>query len=266
MISINQLQKLVYSILIISITITSSAQSIVNTEKLFTTNDEGLGISSELSGSSISGNASVLLLEYGLNFSYKNNKHYLRLLSGGENINEDNEEVSNSLFTQFRYNYFINEKSRFFAFTQIQSNAILLLEQRLLVGGGYRLNLIDIKKDTSVRYELDMSAGIMQEKEVLNRTNLPPEEKYNTNYTRSIFSLVGIVDFKNKFTIVNTTYFQQYLGNFQDYRLLNETNLMVQINKWLSISIDLEYRFDSEPPSILKDRDFNTNLGLVFNM
>ncbi|MDG1796928.1 MAG: hypothetical protein P8H35_00005, partial [Flavobacteriales bacterium] len=67
----------------------SSGQSIVNTEKLFTTNDEGLGISSELAGSSISGNASVLLLEYGLNFSYKKDKHYLRLLSGGEYINED---------------------------------------------------------------------------------------------------------------------------------------------------------------------------------
>ena len=59
-------------------------QSIVNTEKLFTTNDEGLGISAELAGSSISGNASVLLLEYSLNFSYKYEKHYLRLLSGGD--------------------------------------------------------------------------------------------------------------------------------------------------------------------------------------
>ena len=110
----------------------SFSQSIVNTEKLFTNNGEGLGVSSELSGSSISGNASVLLLEYGLNFSYKNDKHYLRLLSGGEYINEDNEEVSNSLFTQFRYNYLINEKSRLFVFTQVQSNAILLFEQRLL--------------------------------------------------------------------------------------------------------------------------------------
>ena len=64
------------------------SQSIVNTEKLFTTNDEGLGVSAEIAGSSIAGNASVLLIEYGLNFSYKNEKHYFRLLSGGEYINE----------------------------------------------------------------------------------------------------------------------------------------------------------------------------------
>tara|TARA_B100000963_G_C22585339_1_gene652813 strand:- start:704 stop:1489 length:786 start_codon:yes stop_codon:yes gene_type:complete len=241
-------------------------QSIVNTEKLFTTNDEGLGISAELAGSSISGNASVLLLEYSLNFSYKHENHYLRLLSGGEYIYEDNDEVSNSLFTQLRYNYFINNKSRLFAFTQLQSNAILLLERRLLGGAGCRLNLIDIKKDTSKRFELDISAGLMQEEELLNRTDLPALEKYYTNYTRSIFSLVGIIDIKDKFTLVNTTYFQQYLKNLNDFRLLNETNLMIQINDWFSVSIDLEYRFDSEPPSILKDRDFNTNLGLIFNI
>ena len=241
------------------------SQSIVNTEKLFTTNDEGLGVSSEISGSSISGNASVLLIEYGLNFSLKKDKHYLRLLSGGEYINEDSEEVSNSLFSQFRYNYFINRKSRIFAFTQIQTNAILLLERRLLVGGGYRRNLLDIKVDTSKRFEIDFSVGLMQEEEVLNRENLPIDEKYYTNYTRAIYSLVGIIDIKNKFTVVNTTYFQQYLKNLKDFRLLNETNIMVQIKEWLAIGIDIEYRFDSEPPSTLRDKDFNTNLGLIFN-
>ena len=41
---------------------------------------------------------------------------------------------------------------------------------------------------------------------------------------------------------------------------------MVSINQWLSLSIDLEYRFDSDPPSILKNRDFNTNVGLIFNL
>ena len=243
-----------------------NAQSIVNTEKLFTTNDEGLGVSSELTGSSISGNASVLLLEYSLNFSYKKENHYLRLLSGGENINEAKTQVSNSLFTQLRYNYFIDSKSRFFAFSQIQSNAILLLNRRLLFGAGYRRNLIDIKNDSSSRYELDISVGLMQEEEVLNRDGLPVDEKDYTNYTRAMFSIVGIIDITDKFTIVNTTYYQQYVNDLNDYRLLNETNLMVQINEWLMISMDLEYRFDSDAPSILKDRDFNTNLGLVFNI
>ncbi len=88
MININQYQTSLITVLLVLMSTVCNSQSIVNTEKLFTNNGEGLGVSSELSGSSISGNASVLLLEYGLNFSYKNDKHYLRLLSGGEYINE----------------------------------------------------------------------------------------------------------------------------------------------------------------------------------
>jgi len=242
------------------------SQSIVNTEKLFTTNDEGLGVSSELNGSAISGNASVFLIEYSLNFSYKKDKNYFRLLSGGEYINEDKQMVSNSIFSQFRYNYFIDRKSRFFAFTQIQRNAILLLNSRFLAGGGYRRNLLDFKKDSTRRFELDISAGIMQEEERLNEVDLMPYERSYTNYTRMIYSLVGVIDFNKKVTLVNTTYFQQYLKDLSDFRLLNETNLMIEINDWLSISTDLEYRFDNDPPSSLLASDFNINFGFVFNM
>ena len=253
-------------VIILFISLSFISQSIVNTEKLFTSNDDVLGVSSELAGSSISGNASILLLGYSLNFSYKKNKNYLRLLSGGQYIEKDKKNVSNSLFTQFRYSYFINDKSRFFSFIQIQSNAILLIERRFLGGAGYRYNLFNFKKDSSTRFVLDISAGLIQEEELLNRDNLPQLEKYYTNYSRSIFSLIGIIEIKDKFTIVNTTYFQQHIKNLDDYRFLNETNLMVSINQWLSLSVDLEYRFDSDPPSILKNRDFNTNIGLVFNL
>ena len=108
-------------------------QSIVNTEKLFNKNKEGLQVSSELNGTSISGNASVFILGYSLNFSYEKNKSYLRLFSGGQYISQNNKEVSNSVFSQLRYEYQINSKSRYFMFTQLQSNAILLFNRRLLV-------------------------------------------------------------------------------------------------------------------------------------
>ena len=81
-------------ILLILLIITISeflGQSIINTEKMFNDSKDGLGISSKLSGNSIQGNASVLFLNFSLNFSYQKEKHYLRLLSGGSNITKDNE-------------------------------------------------------------------------------------------------------------------------------------------------------------------------------
>ena len=244
----------------------SVAQSIVNTEKLFIDNEDGFAVSSELMGSSIQGNAEVLLVEYSLNFAYKKAKNSFKLLSGGEYINEDNQTVSNSLFSQIRNNYNFSAKSRLFAFAQVQSNAILLLEHRLLGGAGFRQNIIEKKKDTTRVFKIDLSAGIMQEEELLNRTDLPVAEKYYTNYTRSVISIVGVYEVTDVFTIVNTTYLQKYIKDFSDYRLLNETNLMFSINEMLSVSLDLEYRFDSDPPSTLKDTDFNTNFGFVFSL
>ena len=148
-------------------------QSIVNTEKLFNKNKQGLQVSSEFNGTSISGNASVFILGYSLNFSYKKNKSYLRLLSGGQYISQNKTEVSNSAFSQLRYDYQINDKSRYFMFTQLQSNAILLFNTRLLGGLGYRRNLINIEGDSSSKINFDLSLGIMQEEEVLNRSRLP---------------------------------------------------------------------------------------------
>ena len=244
----------------------SVAQSIVNTEKLFINNDDGFAVSSELMGSSIQGNAEVLLVEYSLNFAYKKAKNSFKLLSGGEYINESRQVVSNSIFSQLRYNYNFSAKSRLFAFAQVQSNAILLLEHRLLGGAGFRQNIIEKKKDTTRVFKIDLSVGIMQEEELLNRTDLPVAEKYYTNYTRSVISIVGVYEVTDVFTIVNTTYLQKCIKDFSDYRLLNETNLMFSINEMLSVSLDLEYRFDSDPPSTLKDTDFNTNFGFVFSL
>ena len=128
---------------------------------------------------------------------------------------------------------------------------------------GYRRNLINIERDSSSKINFDLSLGIMQEEEVLNRSSLPQNEKYYTNYTRSIFSMVGSWKYQNKLTVINTTYFQQYLFSLADYRLLNETNMLYKLNKNLSLSLDIEYRFDSDPPSILTKKDLNSNLGLV---
>ena len=94
---------------------------------------------------------------------------------------------------------------------------------------------------------------LMQEEEVLNRSRLPQNEKYYTNYTRSIFSMVGSWKYKKKLTVINTTYFQQYLFSLTDYRLLNETNLLYKLNKNLSLIITLFANNQPTPPHFMGD-------------
>ena len=241
------------------------SQSIVNTEKLFSDNEEGFAASSELMGSAISGNANVILVEYSLNFRYKWKKNNLKLLSGGEYIREDQADVSNNLFGQLRYNYHFNSKNRLVSLYQLQYNKVLLLNRRQLLGIGLRHRLFEIGSDSTSKFNADFTLGVMQEEEQLNAETLQVGEKNYTNYTRSMLSMVMSIKLSENFTFINTTYLQQHLKDLTDYRLFNEINLMFSINKWMTLSCDLEIRYDSEPPSSLKSKDFNTNLGLLFS-
>ena len=106
----------------------------------------------------------------------------------------------------------------------------------------------------------------MQEVEVLDNTTLPDFEDFTTNYTRSIFSVVSVLNLSDSSNLINTTYFQQYVKDLSDYRIFHEMNLVFSINDWLSLALDFEYRFDSDPTSVLKNSDYNTTIGFVFKL
>ena len=241
------------------------SQSIVNTEKLFKENKNGFSFSSEINGNLIYGNANISILRFSLNSGYFKDKWSLKFLSGGQNIVQENDNLNTSLFSQLRFNYFIRQDFRFISFFQLQSNNILLLNRRALGGLGLRKNLIEVS-DSSVKINFDGTFGIIQEQEILNGTDLTSQENENleTNYLRSSFVLNVLLEIKDKITLINTTYLQQRFVDLKDYRILNEVNLNIPISKSLTITFDFEFRFDSKPPSILGNKDFNTTAGIRY--
>ena len=145
-------------------------QSIVNTEKLFTTSDEGLGISAELAGSSIRGNASVLLLEYALNFSYKHENHYLRLPN---HIDNNNSHSWNQFVIRLQNNNYAVNKNYLELFeTDFKKNNSLrnFLKSRLSENG---INSI-------IYYPIPIHAQIAYKNFTLDRESLINTEKVCT--------------------------------------------------------------------------------------
>ncbi len=240
-----------------------SAQSIVNTEKFFSENKDGINIISELSGNYLKGNAELLQLNYTINTSFKNKKTILRFISGGEYITEDNQDVSNGIFAQIRFNQLISNSSRFYLFSQIQTSYILLLERRILNGAGYRFDLITQEKDSLLKHKMDVSIGIMQEEEILNKDRLLFNEQSYTNYTRGNISINNKFHLNKPFTLVNNLYFQPYLKDLSDFRFFNELSLLFESNDFLSFVIDFELRYDNKPPIMLTQTDFNIQFGIV---
>lgn len=240
------------------------AQTIVNTEKLLSGETGGFAFSSELFGNALGGNAQLFFLEGSLNTSFKKNNHLFRVFSGGEYVYESKEVVANNLFGQFRYNFLMNDRVSFFSFYQLQRNTILLLSKRQLFGGGSRFTLFNLEKDSTLDIKFDLSGGIMYEEEILNANDIGPEDIQRTQLPRVLLSAMLKFDIHDRLSIINTMYFQGNALNFNDYRLFYEGNILYALNSWLNIGIDFEYRFDSEPPSVLKSRDFNTNIGFLF--
>lgn len=242
------------------------SQSVINTEKLFKDNNDGLAFAAELTGSALAGNAQVFIVEFSLNTAYKKNKNQLLLLSGGEFIKEEQDLISNTFYGQVRYEYQVHDKGKLFAFYQLQRNEILLILRRQLLGVGYKHSLVNVQEDSLSKFKIDVSLGAMQEEELLDEKQLNSEEIAYTNYTRGISSLVVVWNPTSNFSVINTSYFQSYLKNVSDFRVLNETNLVFNLSKWISFSVDLEYRFDSAPPVNLRNSDVNLNFGLLLNL
>jgi hypothetical protein len=242
------------------------AQSIVNTDKLFSNEEKKFSMASELTGNYISGNANVFMLNYSLNFALKHKRSRFMLLSGGEYINEDKQIVSNSIFGHLRFVHNVYKKGDFFSFYQIQRNDILLLNRRQLGGLGYRQNIFTVGTDSTNSLEFDASLGVMIEEEVLNASIIAPSDKSYFLLPRGIASFIFVVHISKGVTFVNTTYYQQNLMDINDFRILNESNLVFEVFDWLAFSFDLEVRFDSDPPSVLKSTDVNMNFGFLFSI
>lgn len=246
------------------LTTNAVSQTIVNTEKLFQEDSSKFKFASELTGSLTSGNASVFLFGYSANAAYHSGKNELMLLTGGVYLNENDEIISNSHFGQLRYTYLRSRWFNPYVFYQLQSNEILLLQRRQLAGIGNKMNLFKInRKDSLELFSSKLSLGVMLEEEVLAKSQLPPGERLRTLFPRASVNWVFVLTVNNVLSVINTTYYQPYFADFLDFRLLNETNFIFAVTDKLSFSMDFEIRYDSKPPSTLKNTDINSNFGIL---
>lgn len=174
---------------------------------------------------------------------------------------EEGEELINESYGQIRYNYFISDRFRDFHFIQIQKNKSLLLINRKLAGTGLRINLF-----SNNSLAIDVGTGLMYEIENLEINFLCPGEESRTKLFR--FANIGVLRFgyKENFEVINTMYFQPCVNRLNDYRILNEFNFLIFLAEYLKIDIAIEWRYDNDPPSVLRKNDFGINIGLIVEL
>jgi len=233
-----------------------NAQTIINAESIINEVDSTF-FALTLTYNGTKGNANTEQLNSAPTIVLLRKKNEYKFLGGYSLLSDSGTGILKSGFIHFRHNYKLSKKIKTFEFYQLQFNDVLLLNEREVFGGGLRFNIV--KKDS---LNFDIELGLMKEKEVLNKTNLLPNE----NATVNDFRITYVNSFKWKVnktvSINNVLYYQPNIETFADYRILNDFILTVLLKKYLSFIVSVTTRYDSEPPSALKKTDNAISVGL----
>lgn len=234
------------------------SQTIINAERLTSDKDSTI-YSLAFSYNGARGNSVTDQLGIAPAFILTKDRNEYKLFGGYSFLSESDNVILHSGFVHLRHNYKITKRIKSFAFYQRQFNEVLLLNRREVFGGGLRYRFLD--KDS---LNFDIGFGAIRETEILNRSTLLPDEISETTFYRA--SCVSSLSWKlgKNLKIFNVIYFQPYLKNFNDFRLLNDFNMIVSISKQFELIAALTTRYDNMPPGTLKTADNQINFGFNF--
>ncbi len=216
--------------------------------------------------SGFSGNAAVkfalkrntrdfLTFSSDIHVQYKMNKHLVLLKNDLAFQKIEGADLENSSILHARYNYKISKRVIWEVFTQLQQNKINLIAHRTLVGTGVRYKLTN-----SDKYKFYIGSLAMYENEKLT-DDITPVQKHIRNSSYLSFSLYP----KDNIAFISTTYYQPILKNFSDYRVSNQSSLLVGMFNNVSIKISYTFTYDTFPAVGIPSSQYDFSTGISYS-
>jgi hypothetical protein len=155
-------------------------------------------------------------------------------------------------------------------FLQQEFNEFIQLNDRILVGSGLRIKWNELEGFGKSSQELSLvtGVGLMWERE---KIDAGPEGTAGDPVHDELASLLrstnyAVFDWAPTSTIgfMITTYFQFDTQRLSDYRILASSTLKVSLSKRLSLTLDLNIRYDSEPPGEIEPLDLELRNGFSY--
>ena len=142
---------------------------------------------------------------------------------------------------------------------QYQNNLVLLLDQRWTAMAGLRLRPVERR-----RFGLSGTLGGLVEHEVRNVLDERPDPRLMTNI-RLVGRLTTRIELvPDGLTWRHTLYVEPRVDRWRDLLVLDYHTLEAHANKVISMTVDLQLRYDSEPPGELARLDTRITWGLRF--
>ncbi len=200
------------------------------------------------------GNSEYRQLDGNSIIRWKGGEHIFQLVVGGSYKATGDKKVADNSMGHFRYGYAVSSRVRLEALLQVQRNAFVRLNRRVLAGAGFRANLL-----SSDPTRLDLGVILMREDEVLH--NAPSEPGWRASLLLSAgWKLTPSAQLSGQI------YFQPLLSDTRDFRILNDTGLTVRVLGPLSLQVSLRLAHDSRPPAGVETTDlsFRNTLAISF--
>ena len=227
-----------------------NAQSIINTSSISHDLDSTISIVIDAGGDFSRGNADIdnITLNSGIGKSLGKDAS-LWLLGGYNELRGNGSLIQRASFTHLRLNYEVKDKVTLSAFTQAQTNSVLDLGSRFLLGSNVSFDL-NVEKNTTVMI------GLFQE-----------VENYSLGESKSLLrmNIVGFTEYKiNDLELVGFVYYQPSIKDFKDSRYIGEVSLRFPLITGVQVGINGVGRYDSQPHSSLGKWDFGIKTSLRY--
>lgn len=231
--------------------------SIVDTEVHLHKIDSVFHVFANFMGDVKKGNVDMLIIKSSLTLGSRFGNNLFRL-TGRYNSNDlDGRRVLKTNTFQFRYNKIIKNNS-IFLFYQKGNDFRSFMDDRELIGGGYRMNLVRKKKGY-----FDIALGAMHESEKYPAYKFSGEqyEARSANRIRLTANIFSKIDLAKNIKSFSTIYSQWYSKDFfGDYRLFFNQNIRFIVNKNISTFI----RYFINEPSIKYVKKVKYNSDIIF--
>lgn len=184
----------------------------------------------------------------------KNSKDMLLVLLNNDKSVADNTVMNNASLAHIRCSHKIHPKIKIEAFYQIQTNELLALKQRQLIGSGFRFKLLD-----TPNFKMYLGSLYMYELEITN------EKRSLNGYNRSsnYWVVTGKLD-HSKIEFSNVMYYQPLLSHFSDYRFTEQFGLSVPLSKHIYLTTNLTTYLDTAPPEGVSKYTYALSQGLRY--
>lgn len=219
----------------------------------------------------MAGNSDLLQLKSNLRFDYLGGGNHFFLVIQYQQGSKDQRRFINKGFAHLRGVRALRPRLHVEGFLQREFNEFIALEDRQLAGGGLRIRWRQ-RQDSSEKpppLQLNTGIGLMWERERIETTGQASGDPVHgavASLVRSTNYLVVSWQLDERLALFSTTYYQVDLRRFSDYRILWEGRLGVNLTKRLSLTLNLDLRYDSEPPTGIKHYDLEITNGVSYRL